>query len=68
MADQRTCRRCGTATPIGDELICDACLTVGTCWHCGGVVVEENEHVWVGSLVYHRGCAERLHSDLGDAL
>lgn len=68
MDDRKTCRRCGLFMPVGDEGICDTCLKVGTCWHCGGLVVEENDYVFVGSLVYHRGCAQRLRNDLDAVL
>lgn len=37
---------------------------VGDCWHCGGYVGSDDDHVEVGSLLYHRGCAERLRDDL----
>lgn len=46
----------------------DAVTPLGTCWHCGGVVAEDDEQVQVGSLVYHRGCARRLADDLWEAL
>lgn len=37
---------------------------VGDCWYCGGYVATDDEHVTTGSLVYHRGCAERLRDTL----
>lgn len=41
---------------------------VGDCWECGGYVATDDDHVFVGSRVFHLGCAERLHSDLGSVL
>lgn len=40
---------------------------VGICNVCGGGIWEGDDYITV-AFSYHRGCAERLHADLGAAL
>lgn len=69
MAD--VCETCETPALCSSVNKCAPHLAredVGTCWHCGGLIVRADNHVWVGSLVYHRGCAGRLRDLLHEAL
>lgn len=44
---------------------------VGDCWHCGGYVAVgsvPDDYVFIGALVFHRGCGERLRDELDEVL